>query len=163
MLSAIDFTSATKLVTINNFAFRFCSSLVSLIFPKSLKELGYYGTFEYCYQLSNVSFPDESSLEIIYGGTFSHTKLTTFRIPSKVKTIYGESFAGTPIREFTIQDGNTYYDVYNGSIYTKDFSQLICHQKATEFNIHSSTKIITNLAFSGYKFNITVPNTVTTF
>ena len=98
-LTSVDFTNAQKLRTIKNFAFRYCSKIKSLTFPKSLYELGYYGTFDYCYKLSSVTFPDDSVLEIISGGTFSHSSLTTFRIPSHVREIGGESFAGTPIRD----------------------------------------------------------------
>ena len=161
-LTEIDFTNAKKLTSIKNYSFQSCASLKSISFPKSLKEFCYYGAFSGCYHLSSVSFPSDSDLEVIYSGTFSNTNLTTFCIPSKVREVDGESFANAPIREFTVQEGNDNYAIYNGSIYTSDFSQLVCHQKATELNISDLTRVIGSLAFHGFTYNIILPNTVTT-
>ena len=159
----IDFTNAVNLKTIVNFAFSKCNSLITIEFPPSIEELGYYGTFSSCSSLMSVKFPDESNLSSIQGGTFSFTQLTTIRIPKKVNIIYGEAFDSTPIREFTLQEGNEALEVYNGSLYTKGLSSLISHQKATKFNISEATTTIANLAFAGYGFDIAIPTYITKF
>ena len=159
----IDFTNAVNLRQIVNYAFASCTSLTTLEFPASLEELGYYGTFFGCSLLSKVTFPDESRLITLRGGTFSFTQLKTFRVPKNVKNIYGETFESTPIEEFTLQEGNNEYEVYNGSLYTKGLSSLVCHQKATQLNISKSTTTIANLAFAGYSYDVIIPTHVVNF
>ena len=140
-LESIDFTNAQKLIIIYQSAFAYCTSLTSVTFPQSLKELAFYGSFFGCSNLRSVNFHKTGQLWRIDGGSFSSTGLTTVTLPPSIEVISESAFTSTPIKEFII-DGNTHFSVYNGSLYTYEFDKLICHQKVTPFNISSETKSI---------------------
>ena len=160
-LSHVDFSNAKKLEILCNFCFSNCHSITSIEFPSSLKELGYYGVFSGCSNLKYVTFPSDSQMTIINGGSFGYTAITHLWLPKSLSVINSEAFLHTPIVEFSIDEENDWYSVYNGSLFTKNFESLVCHQKGSPFNIPKSTTSIQDVAFSGFPYDIKLPSFVT--
>ena len=162
-LLSIDFTNANKLTIINSHAFSFCRSLTTVELPASLSSIEFYGAFSNCNRLTTVTFKKESSLQLIDGGAFSGTGLTTIEIPKSCRAISASAFTYTPIRDFFVEEGNEYFNVYNGSLYSLNFNTLICHQKATPLLIHSSTTTIGSQSFAGFSYDAIIPTQIKTF
>ena len=162
-LKSIKLENAKRLTIIHSSAFKNCTSLTSITFPSSLKELAYWGIFEFCISLKNVTFPKDSALEIIGLGTFQSTGLTTFHIPSKCSYLKGESFGWSNIVEFTVDKDNKYFQVYNKSLFSYDFKTLIFQAQSSEMQLHENTTNIGYCAFKGYKYDLTFPNKTLTF
>ena len=162
-LLSIDFTKANKLRIIYYCAFARCYSLTSIEFPASLEELAFYGAFYQCSNLAEVRFKKESLLRVIDGGSFLGTAITTIEIPKSCSYISHSAFAYAPLKEFLIEQGNTKYNVYNGSLYSYNFNTLICHQKITPLLLHQSTTCIGSQSLAGFRFDTIIPANITSF
>ena len=164
-LMSINFSNAKKLRIIRRSAFAYCTSLTEVYFPDSLKSFIGYGAFWHCHSLKHAKFSENSQLEDIYSGTFADTNIKQFRIPRNCKAHsgIGEAFGRDPIEDFTIQNGNIEFNVYNHSLFIYDFSALLYHQHFGELALHSQTTRITPLAFSGYEYDLIIPKNITTF
>ena len=99
---------------INMSAFSSCTSLTTVIFGKNVSVI-YYGAFENCFNLKNVSL-NEGLLEIGQYA-FRGTDIDTIRIPSSVRSIdiqafpevvTMEVFPGTYAHDWAVTNG---YDV----------------------------------------------------
>ena len=150
----VDLSNCLKLKSIGNYAFAFCESLKQVILPENgvLSSIGYgcftesslekivipdsvkeikgsinqIGCFELCRQLENITFSFNSKLKQIEPKTFSYTKISSLVIGKSVQKIDGSAFFGcTQIKEFEISPRNVYFTIYNGSLYTKDYKELI--------------------------------------
>ena len=67
------------------------------------------------------------------------------------------------IKEFSLQEGNEHFNIFNKSLFTRDFSILLSHQVGTELSIPGNTTCIGNLAFSGYSFPLKIPAQIQSF
>ena len=162
-LTSIDFTNAKSLKSIGHYAFSGCISLTSLHFPSSLESLDFYGPFAECDNINEVTFPDDSAIKTIGGGTFWGTKIKTFRVPSSCTYLNGETFAYTTVERFTVQEGNNKYKEYDGSIFSFDLTELIAHRKSGELSLPPETTTIRHIALSNLKADIKLRKNITTF
>ena len=160
-LLSIDFSNAIYLNSIGGNAFGCCSSLTKLEFPSSLVSIGEYGTFADCNNLRTVTFPDRCSLVTLGSGTFYSTKITTFRVPYKCNYLCGETFANTPVEYFTVEEGNTKFVIYEGSVFNSDLTLLYACRKIGDIRLPEQMTSIDNLAFSGCRSNLVLGKNVT--
>ena len=163
-LTKIDFTNAVNLKYIGKLAFCGCG-IESLDFTQNskLESILGYGTFQECKKLISVKFPDNSPIYFIGGGVFRFTALTSFRVPKNCQYVDGETFGHSPILEFTVEKGNSYFNTYKGSLYSYDYKKLVCYCHKDNFELHPNTTSIGWLAFEGFPYSITIPNQVTSF
>ena len=80
----ITFEEGSNCVTIGEYAFYGCTSLLELSIPKSVKTIGQY-TFAYCTKITNFVVPE--GVERLENNTFeSCTKLESITLPESLKT-----------------------------------------------------------------------------
>ena len=163
-LKSINLEKAKNLAYIEECAFSDCTSLTSITFPSSLRELRSWGAFQSCRSLQNVTIPEDSELEFIAIVSFQMTGLKTFHIPSQCNFVNGESFGYTDILEFTVAEDNMNFQVYNKSLFTYGYETLVCQARGNEMQLHENTTRIGYCAFKGYEFeSLTFPYRICEF
>ncbi|CAJ1939534.1 unnamed protein product [Cylindrotheca closterium] len=92
-LKKVDFTEATALETIGELAFWKCPSLLAFKCPSNVTSIG-ESAFQDCSKLKEVNFTQATSLQTIGLHAFLNCgRLLTFKCPSNVKTIGVDAFA----------------------------------------------------------------------
>ena len=122
-----------------------------------------YGTFCDCTNVEEVIFPDDSSITTLGGGIFRGAKITQFRVPASCIYLNGETFVSTKVDRFTVQEGNTVYKEYDGSIFSFDLKTLIVHRKTGELSLPPQTTAIGYIAFSYLKADLKIGKNITSF
>ena len=154
-LASVDFSNANSLKSIGSYAFYYCDSIPSLTFGASLETIEFYGAFAWCYKVTNITFPDDSKIKSIAAGAFAGSSISTFRVPSSCTSIYGETFAESSVQTFTVQERNSKYIEYDGSIFTSDYKELIIHKKASnKLSLPPQTTVLKDLSLNYIKFDI---------
>ena len=103
-------------------AFEGCASLESIMIPKGITSIE-WSTFRGCTSLKSIDIPDTVTRidnEAFYGCI----SLTNFDIPDKLWYIGNGVFSDTSISNITIRN-NDYFVLYNGVLYTKNFSRIV--------------------------------------
>ena len=149
-IGAIEIKEGTRLIVDN--AFYECGELTSVVFPNSVKGIG-YSTFEGCGSLTSVSIPN--SVTSIGGYAFAHcSSLTSVTIPNPV-TIIGSS---------TFLDTGWYNNQPDGLLYLDNW--LLSYkgiEPSGEIVIKEGTRGIADgaLAYCNNLTSVTIPNSVT--
>lgn len=106
-----------KLTTINNSAFRYCTSLTSLDIPSSVTNLGRW-VFGFCENLETITLHE--GLQTLSESTFNNCGIISIRIPSTVTAIPKYTFEGCQKLErvamhddITDIDNNAFYQCYS--------------------------------------------------
>ena len=162
-LTKVNFDNAAKLKFIGEDAFANCKLLETLNFTMAWSLLGFneYGAFTGCENLTSVIFPDKSNVTVIGPGTFRRSGIKSFRIPYKCSKLYGDTFGYCRIEEFTIEDGNEKFRVYNGSLYNYNKTTLICYiSTKSVLELPEETTTIGSLAFDGYPHSLIIPKQI---
>ncbi len=132
--------------SIGDHAFSTCSSLTSLVLPDGIKSIS-YGIFYDCESLESINIPDgvTSIGESAFNGCISLQSISipdgvtsigesafngcvlleTINIPNSVNRIDNVAFAKTKISNVLIDDNHPYFTIYNGILYSKDYSDMI--------------------------------------
>ena len=150
-------------------AFYNCSSLTSVIIPKSVTRVEDY-SFAYCNSLTTVTF--SSNLNGLSEDTFyccdniSVVNLTSAReelFCSEYVCFINDVFPY--VREINISETDENYSSINGVVFNKDKTELVYFPIAKEggYTIPNGTIIIDDSAFSGCSSltSVTIPNSVT--
>ena len=164
-LTKIDFSNAKHLKSIQSYAFG-GYGIEELDFTQNLELIEFvgYDSFHGCRKLTSVIFPDNSSVQIINGGTFRHCSLTSFCVPKNCITLNGETFGYCPINEFTVEEGSTHFKTFHGSLYSYSLKSLICYcHNDNDFQLPENTTSIGWLAFEGYPYSIVIPKQIVIF
>ena len=133
-----------SVITIGNYAFRYCSNLTRVTIPDSIITIG-EDAFRGCSNLTSVTIPN--SVISIGSGAFGYcSNLTRVTIPDSVTTIGGYAFAGCTALIYN-EHNNIYYlgNATNPYVYlavVKSFDR-------SSYVIHKDTKFIGSSAFSG--------------
>lgn len=93
--SLTSVTLPSNIVVVDDYAFKACTGISSIVIPNSVTRVGYGAghTFEGCTALSSIILP--TSLEFISPFTFSGcTSLTSLNIPSSVYELKDYAFSG---------------------------------------------------------------------
>ena len=135
------------------------SKVKNVIFNEGLEQIGNF-SFHGCEELSDVTFPE--SLKSIGQEAFRNSKLTQVYIPSKLYSI-SESFRNVPIQYFYVSSENPYYTVFDGSLYSKDLTELKCFAVArSTIQFPPEVTSIGSFAFAGSMIKqLVIPETVT--
>jgi len=141
-VETVDFSKATNLEYIGDFAFYNCNKLKSVDFS-NCTNLATIGTccFYCCSGLGSVKFPEVCKITTLYSGSFCKTGIKTFTIPNSVKTLQGVSS----------------YNDYNDGVfaYSTSLTEVL-------FQKTSKCTSISSKAFFGTKIRtITFPASVT--
>lgn len=88
--------------------------------------------------------------------------ITSIKIPETVEVIGDYAFISNPDIIFDVDANNTFLQVYENGLYTKDGKTLIAGTKQAANNILSGVEIVSNGAFEQMEINsTTLPETVT--
>lgn len=136
------------LLKIGDGAFYNCPVLTEITIPETVTSIG-TGAFEGCTALREIHIPAQVSsisehLQItarneIYGDNFDRTEISAFADCTALESI-------------TVDEGNPYYCVVEGVLYTKDMTKLLCYpaaKKGESFTVPESVTEIDDGAFSG--------------
>lgn len=144
--------------------FNNCGSLTTINMPSTLKAIG-QSAFVQCWSLTGVTLPE--GIETLGELCFQSTGLQSIHLPASVKDIrewvhYTDDngteyifnshafFNLSSLKEITVDSENENYTVYNGALYSKDYSRLIIFPSASEqtkFEAHEKTELIMERAF----------------
>lgn len=144
--------------------FNNCGSLTTINMPSTLKAIG-QSAFVQCWSLTGVTLPE--GIETLGELCFQSTGLQAIHLPASVKDIrewvhYTDDngteyifnshafFNLSSLKEITVDSENENYTVYNGALYSKDYSRLIIFPSASEqtkFEAHEKTELIMERAF----------------
>lgn len=106
-----DSSGSLDVETIEDYAFKDCSSLKTITIPKDVSEMGSY-VFWNCKNLETVTLP--TTLETIEYNAFSNSGLTSIFIPKGVTSISSTSFNYCgKLSTISVSDENTTYDSRN--------------------------------------------------
>lgn len=106
-----DSSGSLDVETIEDYAFKDCSSLKTITIPKDVSEMGSY-VFYKCKNLETVTLP--TTLETIEYNAFSNSGLTSIFIPKGVTSISSTSFNYCgKLSTISVSDENTTYDSRN--------------------------------------------------
>ncbi len=87
VLTAVDFSNATGLTTIGNYAFYDCDKITSVTIPATVETIGSYAFYS-CNDLATVDFSNADALTTIGSYAFYDCdKITSVTIPATVETI----------------------------------------------------------------------------
>lgn len=188
-LESIDLSNCAQLVNIKDSCFSYCQKLISIIFSEhgSFKNIGSYcfeftsltnihfpitfdsflGMYHFrgCSKLVEVTFDEDTKIESLGSLSFYQTGLTKFEIPASVKSFGTGSLLGSQISSYQLNPKNTAFEVYDGNLYTKGFSDFVAVAPlAKNFTFHPKcTKILGN-SFSWTKMNqIIIPEFISKF
>ena len=100
--------SGVKVIAMS--VFDYSTKLTSIEIPATVVSIGRFA-FAYCYNLSQVTFAENSQLKVINEYAFSECKLTSLTIPENVETIAGKAFYGnTNLQTITIKGSILTFD-----------------------------------------------------
>ncbi len=152
-LSAVTFEENSSLTTIGESAFT-NSAITTINIPASVTSIGasaFSGS-----ALESVTFTDGDGTLTIGRGAFNNTQITTVTLPKQFANFSADIFStgsdGSVLNTINVSQDNPHYAVYEGILYTKDYSELLfC---PPEFNgnsgsvtVHNNAKTIAARAF----------------
>ena len=153
-----------KVTSLGNYAFN-SSRLNTLSLPNGIRSIG-----EYCFYFSHISghleLPD--SLRVIKQYAFSsNNTLSSINIPPLVDSIGFRAFSPMQgLHNIVVDSANEHYCSYNGVLYSKDMTTLLCcpsGKTGEVFTIPNGVTYISDLAIELCGFtSVEIPNTVTT-
>lgn len=137
-------------------------NLRTLVLPEGLKIVN---GFNSCPKLTDLLLPE--GLEVIESHAFCGCEaISSIRIPASVEYISGSSFAGCNLTAYEIDEGNPYYTVVDGVLYSKDLKILVAFPTAypkKHFEVPNTTVIIGEHAFFFSKIeSVELTNGITT-
>lgn len=116
---------------IGAWAFSMCGKLKRIEIPSSVTSIG-NGAFSWCEKLESVNVPSGVTTIGTWAFAFCDS-LKTVDIPSSVTTIGKDAFISCKgLTSINVASGNTKFISVNGSLYTKDTTQLLAYSLGTE-------------------------------
>ena len=163
--SLISVTIPSSVKSIGDYAFHQCTSLTSVTIPSSVKSIGdcaFYG----CISLTSVTIPDSvtSIGDYAFCGCSSLTSVT---IPDWVWRVGTAAFFEcSSLTAICVAEGNTAYTSEDGVLFSKDKTVLHSYpagKTESEYAIPGSVTSIDSYAFSGCTnlTSVTIPDSVT--
>lgn len=164
--SSVTYNETTYTVTsIGNYAFTYCSYLISITIPSSVTSIGDY-TFFNCSSLNSVTIP--STITNMGGSAFAGcSSLISVTIPSSVTSIGDHAFFRcSSLANIQVEVGNLYYASENGVLFNADKTTLVQYptgKTETTYIIPTSVTSIEGYAFNGCSSltSVTIPSNVT--
>ena len=154
-----------SVTSIGDCAFRYCTSLKSIMIPNSVMEIG-SSAFSGCSSLTSITILN-SVTEIGVYAFKGCTSLTSITIPNSVTNIGDSTFWGcSSLTAIYVAVDNKNYTSVNGVLFNKDKTALICYPAGKtdkSYNITNSVTSIGDYAFNGCSSltSVTIPNSVT--
>ena len=163
--SLVGITIGDNLTTLGEYAFRDCKKLETINFGKGLTTISNYA-FGGCSALKEIVVPE--GVEKIDKYAFAYcTSITRIVVPKTVSEI-GERamYSCAALESIEVSEENTSFKTINGSLYTKNASELIQYaigKKDTSFTVPSGVSAIADRAFYGctYLEEVTIGTDVT--
>ena len=161
--SLTGITIPASVTSIGNWTFSGCEGLTSISIPNSVTSIGNFA-FSGCEGLTSISIPN--SVTSIGKNAFSACDgLTSISIPNSVTSIGDQAFSWSKkLTSIDVANGNPNYSSYNGALFNKEKSVLICCPGGkTEYSIPNSVTSIGDYAFYDCDglTSISIPNKVT--
>ncbi len=165
--SLTDFTISGRVTEIGNSVCRWCRSLTSASLPAGVTVIG-NSAFDGCIKLSRITIPQ--SVTDIGGYAFNRcSALTGITLPANVRTIGAQAFSGctgltglsipanvcsigthafsgcTGVRSIQVAASNPCFCTYDGALYNKEITTLICYPIASTRTSFAIPKGVTGI------------------
>ena len=131
------------LISIGDETFMWCSNLENIELPDSLTSIG-EGAFYDCTNLQNIKLPNNDTKIGDYA-FFGCERLTRIEIPDNLNSIEGAVIFGNcySLQEFVVAETHEKYSTYDGVLYNKDKTSLLCcpHAKQNVEILNGVTRI----------------------
>ncbi len=132
--------------------FQFCWNLSDVSFAKDSKLQSIYPlTFWCCYSLKELNLP--ASVETLYHSCFAYSGLESLRLPKNLSKIEEEVFQEcTNFAEITVDPENTHFVAEDNVLYNKAKTTLVlypCARKGESFEVPAGVTGIAQYAFYG--------------
>ncbi|MCD8036794.1 MAG: leucine-rich repeat protein [Clostridiales bacterium] len=156
--------------TLSDLAFYNCSKVTKIVLPNGLENIGTEdtlakGTFSGCSALTEINIPE--GVTSLYRNTFySCNSLTTITIPASMTYIHPRALMNYGIQTISVAEGNEYFAVEDGILYTSDMKELIKYPSGradTSYTVKDGVEVIGEAAFYRAKSltEVTLPDSVT--
>ena len=163
-LKKVSFQTGSQLETIGSYSFYLCTKLesIDLTYCTKLKEIHNWA-FAYCYSLRSFLFPSTSSISFLGSNIFRNVPLETTFDLSNVATTSADPFVNTSL-SFTCSSDNKIFSEYENNIYSKNLSILHLVSLSTKIlKIHPDTTTISEDAFGSSSLQeVILPPQITT-
>ncbi|MDE6401452.1 MAG: leucine-rich repeat domain-containing protein, partial [Clostridiales bacterium] len=160
MLADITFETGSRVVSLDNYAFSTCKSILSVTIPATMKSIG-SNAFGNCSSLASVKF-EENGSEITFDKNvfYSCTGLVEVYFPSTISEINLEMFEGcTNLARVKISEDNPYYAERDGIVYNKAVTKVIMCPSGKGGNIILPDSV-TEVGDGAFKGNVNITGIV---
>ena len=147
-LQSVTLNEGLKVV--GDYAFSGCTNLSSIVLPDSVEIIG-KSAFSGCSLIYRFEIGENSSLHTLKASAFAGcSTLGYIKLPKTLTTIEPNAFSATRVLNFVIHEDNPAYTVFEGNLYNKDLTVLVCvaPQKTGQITILASVKKIEERAFA---------------
>lgn len=146
----------STLTSIGENAFCNCMKLDNVVIPEGVKEIK-TKTFDSCSELENIVIPE--SVHTIGEKAFMFCRnLQNLVLPKSLIAIDGGNpFIGdTSLNNLTVQEGNPYFKIVDGALYSKDMTRLYYYPYLTSERYVNLPDGLINIDSSAFKGNVKV-------
>ena len=126
---ALDFSEATEITLLPSCAFQYCSKLVNVKLPDSLKKI-YEGAFNECTNLKTITIPKNVDY-ITHGGDTPF-----YRLPN--------------LTAFNVDEENEYFTSIDGVLYDKDVTTLIAYPSGKTDKSYTTPDTVKTIAYMAF-------------
>lgn len=133
---------------IDKYVFYQVSSMKSVIFPNTLKEIR-EGAFYYCTGLTALDLPD--SVEIVGKESFRITKIKTLYLGKNLHTISDGAFtACTVLETVTCSEENEHFKVIDNALYSKDGTKFYLYPAGRQDEVFHVKEGVTYIGYEAF-------------
>ena len=142
-----------SLITIDDNAFAYCDSLISMKLPDSVQNIGNYA-FYLCGMWRDVTIPlnTEQIGACAYAGCYY---IEEIYISKFVKTIEDMAFLGCEqLTDIVVDEGNPYWSSADGILYDKELKTLYCYPIGRKDEVFTVPEGVENIYYKAFALTI---------
>lgn len=142
-ITTVDLSGNSDLKSVNSYAFNGCTSLTT-----ATVRAEHVGDYAFAGCTSLTSFTLSEGVQSLGAGIISGTSVTTLQLPASLTEFIYSAHGASKLTSIIPHANNQYFSGYNGTLYSKDYSVLVCHPNGANLDkIHANCQAIDDRAF----------------